>query len=92
MSSSPILDVPLASNDVFPAVSGNAITMADDDFDDSDHQSSSYIAMESTPDVHITPQTGNSASEHDQYVSLNISGDSDENKKKSVYHKTTKVS
>ena len=48
-----------------------------------------------TPTTTTPPAIGlqpvGSERSHEQYVSLDISRDSDENKKKSVYHKTTKV-
>jgi hypothetical protein len=99
MSSEAIsLDVPLG--DDYAGENGTAIMAeedeydddgGDDDDDDDDDNNNSYVAMEPLPSANIMPQTVNSTSEHDEYVSLNISRESDEDKKKSVYHKTTKV-
>jgi hypothetical protein len=59
---------------------------------DVNDQQSSYMAMESTSNaVELSSQAVQSTSDHEEYVSLNISRDSDEDRKKSVYHKTTEV-
>jgi hypothetical protein len=57
-----------------------------------DDQDSSYKAMEPKSDgIRLPLQPDQSTSEHEEYVSLNVSRDSDEDRKKSVYHKTTEV-
>jgi hypothetical protein len=61
--------------------------------DDDDQKSISYMAMEHTSNaIGLPSQPVHSTAEHEEYVSLNISRDSDEDRKKSVYHKTTEVS
>jgi hypothetical protein len=59
---------------------------------DGDQEASSYMVMEPTSNaLGLLSQPVHSALEHEEYVSLNISRDSDEDRKKSVYHKTTEV-
>ncbi|KAG7368507.1 hypothetical protein IV203_031250 [Nitzschia inconspicua] len=82
------LDVPFADDSSLPE-HNSAMVPEDDNFDEEDNQAP-YVAMESENNVNTPPRTVGSTSEHDEYVSLNISRESDEDKEKSVYHKTTK--
>ena len=75
---------PLAGDDGSGGSSGSSSTA-----DPTATTGSPTVETTTTPVLGLQP-VGSERS-HEQYVSLDISRDSDEDKKKSVYHKTTKV-